>query len=479
MKSILYICFLCVAILNANAQKLCIQEVHEDLNGPLLKDSHGRLWFAGPKKVTYYDGAWNDQILPAPAAYNPNVTNTREPLLIKEDNTGNIWTCSSKGILQFDGNSWKLHNTDKMNFANTTMIFVDKNNRVYFLNIKYEIAIFDKGNWTYLSKGLPSGINTFTEGDNEVLFGNSEKPVEVGVFNGSYKLEKSGDKLKLFTLMINKATVLDYSKQKNLTNYVKILLSEDDNVIDSEITDQGAVLIYPDRIVINSGENKREVLLDADIQKSIKTKENISTITTYKDKLYIGLNIGLLEIDGSKYKLLGTNDGLAEEHIVLLRTDPNGNLLALHKKAVTIAIDGTWKKYDKSNGFEFDFKGYNLIHILEWKEQLILCNYLMKMGPGGKANVCVFENNKWTTYKGNLGYMEPEITSDGTVLFSGIKGGRLDGICYLKSGIFQNLTSDDGIPAKITKLIHVEENVVWITSLSLMNESFVSRLSFK
>jgi len=478
MKSLLFFCFLSATILNANAQNLSIKEIHEDLRGPILKDSKGRLWFAGPKKITYYNGIWNDQNLPAPASYNPNVTNIREPLLIREDNTGNIWTCSKEGILQFDGVSWKLHNMGKMNFANTTMIFVDKKNRIYFLNINYEIAIYDNGNWTYLTKGLPNGINTFTEGDNEVLFGNSEKPVEVGVFNGSYRLEKSGDKLKLFKLMNDKATVIEYSKQKNLTSFIKILLSEDDKVIDSEITEQGAVLIYPDKIVIRSVEGEREVTLNTDIQKAIKTKENISTITTYKDKLYIGLNIGLLEIVGTHAKLLGISDGLADEHIVLLHTDPNGNLLALHKKAASISIDGVWKKYDKSNGFEFDFKGYNLIHILEWNKQLILCNYLVKMGPGGKANICIFENNKWSTYQSNFEYSKPEITSDGTLIFGGIKGGRLDGICYFKNGVFQNFNSDNGMPAKITKLIHVENDLIWITSVSLMNETFVSSLTF-
>ncbi len=477
MKSILYFCLILIPILNIKAQELSIQEIHEDLRGPVLNDSKGRLWFTGPKRLTYFNGTWNDQKLPAPAAYNPNVISVREPLLLKEDKSGNIWTSSKKGLLQFDGKTWKLHESGKMNFANTTMIFVDYENRVYFLTINNEMGIYDSGNWTFLKrKDLPSDINMFADGDNEVLFGNKEKTKAVGVFNGTYKLVKDEEKLKRFNKLTENAILLEYSRQKNLYNYLQVHLTNDESVIKADVTDMGIILVYPDKVVIKSEENEREVQLDANIREIISDKENISTITTYREKLYIGLNKGLLEIIGTKAKLLGTNDGLAENNTVLLRTDPNKNLLVLHEKSATVAINGEWHKYDKSNGFDFNFKGLHAISLNECGNKLVLCNYNMLKG---KSDIHTFENNKWTTLTGNVSNEQYAITNNGTIMiFGGIKGGMLNGISYLKDGKLHYLSDDDGMPAKFTKIIYSKDNIVWVSSISRFAQSFVTKLTF-
>ena len=464
-------------ILNINAQKLSIEEVYEDLRGPVLKDSKGRLWFTGPKKLTYFDGTWNDQQLPAPTAYNPNVINVREPLLLEEDKAGNIWTSSKKGLLQFDGKTWKLHESGKMSFANTKMIFVDYKNRIYFLTINNEVGIYDNGNWTFLSrKDLPSDINIFADGDDEVLFGNSEKTKEIGVFDGSYKLEDDVEKRNLFSKLIQNSVLLEYSRQKNLFNYLQVHLTNDNSVIKADVTDMGVILIYPDKIVIKSDENERVVQLDTDIMKIISDAENISTITTYQNKLYIALSRGLLEITGNKTKILNTNDGLAGNNTVLLRTDPNKNLLVLHENSATVAINGEWYKYDKTNGFDFNFKGLHAISLNECDNKLVLCNYNKLKG---KSDIHIFENNNWTTLTGNISNEDYAVTNNGIMIYGGIKGGMINGISYLKDGKIYYLSDDDGLPAKFTKIIYSKDNIVWVSSISRFAQSFVTKLTFE
>ncbi len=477
MKTILYLCFALIPILNINAQKLSVQEVYEDMRGPVLKDSKGRLWFTGPKKLTYFDGTWNDQQLPAPTAYNPNVISVREPLLLKEDKSGNIWTSSKKGLLQFDGKTWKLHESGKMSFANTTMIFVDYKNRVYFLTINNEVGIYDNGNWTFIKrKDLPSSINIFADGDNEVLFGNNEKTKSIGIFDGSYKLTKDVEKQRLFNKLTENTHLIEYSRQKNLYNYLQLQLTNDESVIKADFTDMGIILVYPDKIVIKSDDNERIVNLDANIREIISDKENINTITTYQDKLYIGLSDGLLEITGNKAKILNTTDGLAENNTLLLRTDSNKNLLVLHKNSVTIAINGKWHKYDKSNGFDFNYKGLHAISLNEWNNKIIMCNY---NSSRGKSDLHIFEDNKWTTLTGNISNEQYAIANNGIIIFGGIKGGRLNGISYLKDERIYYLSDDNGMPAKFTKIIYSKDNIVWVSSISRFAQSFVTKLTFE
>jgi hypothetical protein len=238
-------------------------------------------------------------------------------------------------------------------------------------------------------------------------------------------------------------------------------------------------MLYPDRLEIESGSKIKTINIPADYQKIIKSRNEINDFQQIGDYYYIATKSGLIKFNEDGFDLLKSSNGLSEDNAIRLISDFNGNLMVFHDKSVSTLINGQWEKYDDKNGFDFNFKGFYRTEFFKYDDKIYVINFLSP-AVGGNANICIFENNKWTTISNSLKYRMPEISDDNKIWFYAVNSGKPDGICYLENNTFTSFFKEDGLEHNMADILKPVGNDIWVTTYSPLNgKSFVHRLIFK
>ena len=463
-----------------SAQQLTIAEKVEDLRGPVILDEAGRLWFTGPDKIMSYENdKWVEHNVPGTLKYLWTVTGMREPLPMAEDAEGNIWTVAKEGFLEYNGSEWKLHPYDKNSFDVTITIFAAEHGPVVFQNLKGQIAIYDKGKWINIAKDLPGEITRIAEYGNNILLGNREKVKEVGVYNGTYKLITEGKEFNYFKCILESSVIIDIDKKAGQTNLFVIPLDVKEDIYMSRVGESGFLMLYPDRLEIESNSKVKTISIPADYQKLMKNRDAINDFQEINGYYYIATEEGLIKFKEGAFEVLGSSKGLGEDKAIRLKTDYDGNLMVFHEKSLSMLIDGKWKVYNKSNGFDFDFKGFHRTYILKNDNKIYVVNCLTQ-AIGGNANICIYENGKWSTLTKKIKYEEPVISEDNKLWFYDMPGSKIDGVCYFENNAFTTFCTEDGLENNVVGILEPVGKNIWVTTYSIMNgKSFVHRLVFK
>ncbi|WP_164849885.1 sensor histidine kinase [Mucilaginibacter limnophilus] len=300
----------------------------------VFTDKQGRLWLGTHKGLSSYDG---NKLINFRA---PDSVRNKWVMQIVQDKEGNIWTVMDNHLLKIKGLKLQAEKVNGVEDGYVTSLTVHTDGNLYAAVYKKGVYVLTQGKWRpfiRLPDAMPPHITkiAFDRKDSQTVY--------LLTFKGLY-VSKKGIITPVFPKQLgdNLFTCLSF-KQDNENNLwigtshgvycIKggrtLHFIAANGFTDNPVTD-----IYTDAggntwlATMGSGIFKYggDAFVTYDETNGLKDNQVVMGLARYQNRLILGTEAGLVQLDGNKFSRLTDNNGRTVGRVQCLFTDSKGNL---------------------------------------------------------------------------------------------------------------------------------------------------------
>jgi len=388
---------------------------------------------------------------------------------INKDAEGFLWITCFNGALKFDGNTFQLFDTEKLNFLNSNAFMdleIGEDNTIWFSTQASGIVVRKQGNFIYpdFNRDLPKSIRNIHIDSNNTLW--------IGSNNSGLYYIRDDTVIHVENPLVATSTIMDITSDNMgrifVATYKNGLIVIDNNLYYQYGIEEGlhsndvnTVYLSRDNILYVGTTQGLNTIEDGKVasESYLEEAEVNKIIEDGYGSLWIATETGLFRLNKLYHtsEKFGTEDGLPTRQISDLVFDHEGNLWLSTKKGGIVRL----KHSNFINYSEVDGLALDQVNIIEEKEPGIFY-----VGSDDGA-INIIDNGKISDFRIKTDLKQNGIRDICFVDRDQVWIGSYSGLLIKKGNNERLLTRKNGLPAHDVRRIRKDsQGNVWVATRS-------------